>query len=167
MPVTLFYSWQSDLSPDVTRDFIRDALVIAIGIVNRDLAIEEALRITSDTQDEPGHPSIFATILTKIDQSAVFVPDVSIVAEISGEGRDKGKGVFNPNVAIEYGYALKALGPERMIPVMNTAFGGLRKLPFDMAHRRGPIRFNLLPGADAKNIEKEKNALGSRLIQIQ
>lgn len=163
MPETIFYSWQSDLPSDVTRDFIRDALEVAVNEVNKDIAIEDALRtnelrVTSDTQDEPGHPQIFETILAKIDASTVFVPDVSIVAEITGDKPSSGKGLFNPNVAIEYGYALKALGHKRMVPVMNTAFGGLKKLPFDMTHRRGPIRFNLQPNPHPKLLKEKKRS---------
>jgi hypothetical protein len=37
----------------------------------------------------------------------------------------------NPNVLVELGYALKALGDERVIVVVNTAFGKEELLPFD------------------------------------
>jgi len=163
MATSLFYSWQSDLPSGVTREFIREALDAAADAVNSAIEIEDAIRVTSDTEDAPGHPPIFETILEKIDTSSVFVPDVSIVTEIEGHSSGESKGLFNPNVAIEYGYALKSLGQKRLIPVMNTAFGGLKKLPFDMAHRRGPIRFHLPENASDGAIEREKEGLIDKL----
>jgi hypothetical protein len=54
-----------------------------------------------------------------------------------------GKLVTNPNVMIEYGYALRAKSPSVMIPVMNTAYGPPKELPFDMGHLRFPLTYNL------------------------
>lgn len=172
MAKTIFYSWQSDRPEDVTRGFIREALDEAVKIVTQDIGVEDAIRVTSDTQDEPGHPPIFDTILNKIDEAVVFVPDVSIVGEIEGEKPSsrkeekarRRKWSFNQNVAIEYGYALKALGSRRIIPVMNTAFGGLRKLPFDMAHRRGPIRYELRADATPEQRAEKKEELVRGLV---
>jgi len=39
-------------------------------------------------------------------------------------------------VLIELGYALKSLGPRRVILVQNTAFGTPEELPFDLRHKR-------------------------------
>jgi hypothetical protein len=44
---------------------------------------------------------------------------------------------------LEYGYALHALGDAKLIGVFNEAYGSPQELPFDLAHRRWPIRFNL------------------------
>ena len=37
---------------------------------------------------------------------------------------------------LELGYALHALGPERIVMVLNSAFGNLDLLPFDLRMRR-------------------------------
>jgi len=51
----------------------------------------------------------------------------------------------NPNVLIEYGWALKEIGYSRIIPIMNTVFGepSAINLPFDMRHLRHPLTYHL------------------------
>jgi hypothetical protein len=63
-----------------------------------------------------------------------------------------GKLTPNPNVMLEYGYALRAKSHSVMIPVMNTAYGPPEKLPFDMAHLRHPLQYDL--PATATNFER-------------
>jgi hypothetical protein len=67
----------------------------------------------------------------------------------------------NPNVLIELGYALKALGHASIIMVMNTAFGPLENLPFDLRQKRA-VTYSLREGADRNQI---KRALRSGLRQ--
>jgi hypothetical protein len=69
--------------------------------------------------------------LQKVEQSQVFVCDVSIVNDISDA-----RPTPNPNVLIELGYALSALGEDRVLLVLNEAFGGPELLPFDLRMRR-------------------------------
>jgi hypothetical protein len=136
MSTSVFYSWQSDLPNNRNRGLIRKALDKAIRAINYDLDVEEAIRVDQDTQGVPGSPAITDTILRKIEQFSVFVPDVSFVC-----GTDDSRKCPNPNVMIEYGYALKVCGDERIISVFNTAFGDWEKLPFDMKHKRRPILY--------------------------
>lgn len=136
MPSNVFYSWQSDLANSVNRGLIRKALDDAILKINHDLDIDEPIRIDQDTQGVSGSPPIAETILKKIDECAVFIPDVSFVS-----GADETRQSPNPNVMIEYGYAVKSRGDERIVPVFNTAFGDWRELPFDMRHKRRPILY--------------------------
>jgi len=133
MPITIFYSWQTDHPNNLNRGLIRSALDDAVGKINADLAVEDAIRIDQDTQDTPGSPAITDTILRKIEECEVFVPDVTFVV-----GSDEDRPSPNPNVMIEYGYALKVCGDQRIIPIFNTAFGDWEKLPFDMRHKRRP-----------------------------
>jgi hypothetical protein len=95
--------------------------------------------------DVPGMPPIMETIFGKIDRAAVFLSDLTYVAERAGGARTP-----NPNVCIEHGYALKALSWRRVIAVMNTAMGhpDQHDLPFDVRHTRRPISFDLPEGAD-------------------
>lgn len=79
----------------------------------------------------PGAPDIVHSIFEKIELASVFVCDVSIISDPSAK-----RPTPNPNVLVEFGYALKALGQARVLLVMNTAYGEVKKLPFDLDHRR-------------------------------
>ncbi|HKC03393.1 MAG TPA: hypothetical protein VKC17_08825 [Sphingomicrobium sp.] len=151
---TVFWSWQSDLDPWVTRNVIRDALADAIDELQADL--EERVELTSDTKGVAGSPDIVATILEKIDACAVFVADVTPIA-ISHTG----KAVANPNVLIELGYAKKSLGLNRIVLLWNTAFEGTtpERLPFDMRTRRAPIGFQLAPRASKAELATVRESL--------
>lgn len=127
----IFYSWQSDHSNLTNRTFIQDALEKATKLLRNDDSLEVNPVIDRDTKDEPGSPDIVHSIFQKIEQSAVFVCDVTIINDES----DK-RPTPNPNVLIELGYALKALGQARVLLVMNTSYGEIKKLPFDLDHRR-------------------------------
>jgi hypothetical protein len=135
-PFTVFYAWQSDRPSAVCRNFIQTALEAAAEGVGARHGVE--IRIDSDTQGVPGTPAVSETILQKIDACDVFLADLSFVAETAA-----GKVSPNPNVLIEYGYALKAKGPRKVLLVMNTAFGAAEQLPFDLRHLRFPIRYDV------------------------
>src|SRR5580658_3386196 len=121
MTTTIFLSWQADTSKTVGRNFIERTLERVVGRIGDDITLEEAVRnveVDRDTKNVPGSPPIVETIFGKIDKAAVFVPDLTFVG-IRADGRP----TPNPNVLIEYGWALKSLGHGRIVPVMNTAFG--------------------------------------------
>jgi hypothetical protein len=91
--------------------------------------------VDRDTQGVPGVPPIVDTIFHKIDSATIFVPDLTFV----GKRIDR-RPTPNPNVLVEYGWALKSLRYTRIIPVMNVAFGEPtpETMPFDMRHLRHP-----------------------------
>lgn len=153
MPQTVFWSWQSDRPGNVSRHFLRDVVVRAIAAAADDLGLEERPEIDHDVQGTAGIVSIPETILEKIDAAAVFVADITPVAQTAD-----GKFVANPNVLIELGYAKKALGPERIILVWNGAWGGCtpEDLPFDLRHRRAPFLYTL--GPDQPRAERDRAA---------
>lgn len=127
----VFYSWQSDLPSSTNRGFIQDALEKAAAGITADESIAVEPVVDRDTQGVPGAPDIASTIFAKITAADVFVADVSITARPVA-----GRAAPNPNVLIELGYALKALGHERVILVFNRAFGTIEELPFDLRTRR-------------------------------
>lgn len=127
----IFYSWQSDRQNSTNRTFIQDALEKAVKIIRADDSIEINPVVDRDTKDEPGSPDIVHSIFQKIEQSAIFVCDVTIINDESAN-----RPTPNPNVLVELGYAMKALGQGRVLLVMNTAYGEIKKLPFDLDHRR-------------------------------
>lgn len=146
----IFYSWQSDLPNATNRGFILTALEGACEEIAKDLAVDERPEVDRDTQGVPGAPDIASTIFKKIDSADAFVADISIVVGTAGE-----RPCPNPNVLIELGYAIKALGWERIILVMNTAYGGPELLPFDLRTKRvTPYRSE--PEATDRATERKK-----------
>lgn len=138
--IIVFYAWQSDRPTKVNRSFIRRALDEAAKRITGDASIGVDVLIDADTEGVVGTPPVTETILGKIAAADVFVPDLSFVAET-----DAGKLIPNPNVMIEYGYALHALTFKAMMPVMNTHFGPPESLPFDMGHVRHPTQYDAPP----------------------
>ncbi|MCI0535696.1 MAG: nucleotide-binding protein [Acidobacteria bacterium] len=127
MPETVFYSWQSDLPNKTNRSLIESALTRALQSIVDDVHLQAAPRLDQDTRGVPGSPDIASTILSKIDAASAFVGDVSLVTESEADRPSP-----NPNVLIELGYALKALGPSRVVIVFNERFGKVEDLPFDL-----------------------------------
>jgi hypothetical protein len=166
MPHTLFFSWQSDTPPDVGSELIEEALRSAITALAEDAKIEKAIRdeglmLDRDTQGVPGVPPIVDTIFDKIDHATIFVPDLTFVGN-----RIDGRPTPNPNVLVEYGWALKALGHTRIVPVMNVAFGEPTPatMPFDMRHLRNPkCTYNLPAGASDEQRRDELGRLAHSL----
>lgn len=163
MTHTIFFSWQADRPTKAGRNLIERALEVAISRISQDAAVEEAVReltVDRDTKGVPGSPPIFDTILRKIDQAAVFVPDLTFVAQ-----RHNGRPSPNPNVLLEYGWALKALGHSRIIPVMNVAYGKptSENMPFDLAHLRYPITYDCPENASDDARKAARIALAKEL----
>lgn len=130
MPQLIFYSWQSDLPNNCNRGLIQEALAKAIEDVKADAECSLEPAMDRDTDGVPGSPDISATIFAKIDSAAMFVADVSIIDP------EAHRPTPNPNVLIELGYAVKALGWDRVVMVMNTERGTPERLPFDLRARR-------------------------------
>jgi hypothetical protein len=157
---TVFFSWQSDRSKKEGRYLIETALETAVKRISQDANIEEAVResitVDRDTRGVPGSPRIFETILAKIDQASVFVADLTFCGT-----RCDNRPTPNPNVLIEYGWALKSLTEARVITVMNRAHGEARpeSMPFDLLARRFPIDYNLPDGAS----DAERRAVRTKL----
>jgi len=134
---TVFYIWQSDLDKKGNRFLIRDSLSDALDELNK--SSNEPLSLDHDTKDVSGTPPITETILRKIETCSVVVADLSIVGKSFGDD----KSLPNPNVMFELGYAAAKIGWERVVCIMNSAYGEPEALPFDLRGRRWPIRYNL------------------------
>ncbi|SFN99807.1 hypothetical protein SAMN05443579_101214 [Variovorax sp. PDC80] len=154
----IFWSWQSDYSPKTCRHFIRGALVEAITQVANEIGVDDADRpeIDHDTKGERGMADIAATILNKIADAAVFVADLTPIAQ-----SPDGKWLPNPNVMIELGWAMHRPGWERVIGILNMASGAkVEDLPFDIRQRR-VVTFVLSEGAD----KPTRAAVRSKLVK--
>lgn len=153
----VFYSWQTDAKPN--RGFIRGVLQKVVAQLAGDSSVDEPQRdivIDQDTQGLPGSPPVADAILEKIRTADVFVADLTFIG-----GPNDTRKTPNPNVMLEYGYALHALGDARIIAVFNEAYGDPKDLPFDLAHRRWPIRFNLPEGNTTDRNEASKFLVAS------
>jgi len=158
--MNVFWSWQDDLSAKHNRFFVRDALLRAIDAAGQSLGLDEAERpkLDHDTKGEPGMVEIASTIFRKISEAAVFVADVTPIAQ-----SDSRKAIPNPNVLIELGWAMNVPGPDRIIPVLNTSYGfSPEDLPFDLRHRR-ILRYELSEDADRATTEDVKKRLVEEL----
>ncbi|EJG0990046.1 hypothetical protein C4G66_RS24495 [Vibrio parahaemolyticus] len=153
----VFYSWQSDTEAKFNRHFQLDCLKAAVKQINRELELDEPIREDHDTKGVTGSPDIASTILDKIESCEVFLADITFVCQ-----SENSRALSNPNVLIELGYAMHALGSGRIINIMNTAFGEPEgKIPFDLAHKRWPITYNLSP----ENIS-EKSQIKRELVSV-
>ncbi len=149
----VFYSWQSDSPAKSNRYFIRSCLSEALKSISNESELEEAIRLESDTTGLPGTPDIASSIFERIASASVFVADVTLCCGSAGSRMSP-----NPNVLIEVGYAFRAIGDAKVLLVMNEEHGGTKQLPFDLAHKRWPIRYNLgdssPPGATSTGNQK-------------
>ncbi len=162
MSHTVFYSWQSDRSTKEGRNLIERALAIAVKRIAGDMELDPSLReelvLDKDTQGIPGSPPIFQTILAKIDAASIFVADLTFCGS-----RHDSRPTPNPNVLIEYGYALKSLGHHRMLAVMNSAHGSPSResMPFNLADLRFPITYALPDDAPEELRKNAKDKLAN------
>jgi hypothetical protein len=157
--LTVFYSWQSDTPSKANRNFIEKALREALKRLHSDATVEPALREASleldkDTQGVAGSPPITETILAKIAGCTVFVADLTFVGQsLEAMTRASGKPRLfpNPNVLIEYGYALKCHTHGALVGILNSAYGqpDAANLPFNLRHLRRPITYHLAESSDA------------------
>jgi hypothetical protein len=156
----IFWSWQSDTPGKTGRHLIRESLRAAIDALKKSDSVEEpieresknGLHLDHDRAGVSGSPDLARLIFEKIEASTVFVADVTPVSVVQSGESDGGSAVrkrnMNPNVAIELGYALKAVSDRNVLMVLNTHYGDRSYLPFDLAHKAGPIQFELAPDAN-------------------
>ena len=139
MKHVIFYSWQSDLATASNHTLIEDALENVINIMKKEDIVSIEPVLDRDTAGVAGSPDISKTIFDKIGGASAFIADVSIINAGSPH-----RPVPNPNVLVELGYALRALGDNRVILILNDFFGGPEELPFDLRTRRA-IRYSSDP----------------------
>lgn len=161
---TIFYSWQSDSPNRTNRGFIGDCLRRAVEALHAANVITEGLDIDRDTLNEQGSPDIAATILQKIETCDVFLADVTIV---NTDAPEQYRRMPNPNVLVELGFAAHARSWDRILCVVNSAFGSEQDLPFDIRHRR-LISYELPADADSKDQARKQlvGVLTSRIGEI-
>ena len=161
MDFTIFYAWQSDRPQNTHRYLIRDAAKEAVKRIGRDADVEDSPRLDHDTKDVPGTPEIAGTIFRKIQESGAFIADLTFIGATDLHEGDK-KLLPNPNVLLELGYAARSIGWDRIICVMNTAYGPVEEQIFDIRQRRWPICYRL-EGENPEDIQKAREHLSGQL----
>jgi len=142
--IKIFYSWQSSLPNSTNRGFIKSCIEKTLKEINNDISLESRVSIDSDTINVPGSPDIINTILNKIDNSDIFIADVSIIDN----------NVPNANVMLELGYALKSLETSKVLMLFNDAYGSTKNLPFDLGFKR-QIIYNVSENDEKAEKRKE------------
>ncbi|MBD5117440.1 MAG: nucleotide-binding protein [Ruminococcaceae bacterium] len=126
---TIFYSWQTDLDSKDHKNYIEKCLKAALKKLKTDTMIY--MDYDRDTMGLNGSPDITSTLFDKIEKSALFVCDVSIINSSS-----QGRKTPNPNVLLELGYAAKKLGWDKVICLFDSNTGKIEDLPFDIRQKR-------------------------------
>jgi len=164
----VFYSWQSDLPNRTNRSFIQTALEKVADAIRVDDTVNVEPIVDRDTLGVAGSPDIGKTIFEKIERADVFVADITLI-NISEEGNRR---TPNPNVLLELGYALHALGTSRVILIFNKAYGDIEDLPFDLRMRR-VMTYNMPELAEERSTERRileaklDDAIRTALANIQ
>lgn len=140
MVKSIFFAWQLDREADDNKSFIWDSIKSACAELQNEMSPELSPRPERDTEGVSGSPDIVQTIFRKIDECSIFVADVTFIAET-----DSNKYIPNPNVLLELGYAVRTIGWERTVLVLNSAFGKADNLPFNMSQHRWPIEYRVTP----------------------
>lgn len=167
MECKIFYSWQSDLPSQTNEQFIEAVLKNVVQRLKDDSSLDVNPILDRDIANVPGSPDVVATILAKIEQSDIFVGDVSIINKKQSGNSAAAKKIrltSNPNVLVEFGYALKALGPDRIVLVNNLAFGKHEELPFDFRHKH-VLGYNLTSNSFGEQNEEQRQSLEKQLDQ--
>ncbi|WP_135355109.1 hypothetical protein [Leptospira ryugenii] len=138
MSKTVFFAWQLDTNPDGNKNFIWNSLNESCKNLQESSVPELSPRPERDTLGISGTPNIVQTIFKKIDSCSFFIADVTFISKTQNE-----KYIVNPNVMLELGYAIKTIGWERTILVLNNAYGTAENLPFDIIQHRWPIEYRI------------------------
>lgn len=177
--VKIFWSWQLDTPEKVNKSFVRNAIMEVItelkGIDDLLESTRQEIHFDSDRKGVLGSPDLANTIFLKISSASIFIADVTFVAEriitdnstLDGENTAKiTKKYINSNVAIELGYALRALTDRNILMIMNTFYGNRDFLPFDVKHKAGPITYCLSDTATKTERKKQFAILKEKLLSF-
>ena len=128
--IKIFYSWQSDYK----KKKIKEVFDSSIEKVKNHFKNKYDIIICQDSRSESGMVDISSTIFNEINNSDLFVGDLSIVSFY--ENAETTKFLPNVNVVYELGYATSRLGQERVLCFFDSESGDMNKLPFDLRNKR-------------------------------
>jgi hypothetical protein len=149
MDFSVFYAWQNDTAPGFNRYLIRDSLVTALKSGRINALIDDSPRLDAEARNPMGAAAdTVTTVFDRIKNCGVFVADLTFVGATPVQAKGQRKLLSNPNVLMELGYAASILGWERIIVVVNEAYGNVEQLTFELKSRRPPIRYAI--GAETR-----------------
>ena len=150
---TIFYAWQAQRPDKCNRYLIEEALERTFRELADDDQTPVQFTLDQDARGALGSPEISTTILRKIENCNIFVADVTPVGTLIN-----GRPTPNPNVLFELGSAWHTIGENRIILVLNDAFGAPEDLPFDIS-KRALVRYRL---DDPARVADARNNLAAR-----
>jgi hypothetical protein len=177
MKIKIFYSWQATTNTKYNKNFISDCIKAALNIINQIPDFKGVkIEFTDAVRSESGQVAIADTIIEKIiSNSDIFISDLTIVNFDFPDSipddykeiiRKSQKPTPNPNVMIEYGAALKSLGKNAIISILNVYYSGSPKdkdnaeiIPFDLRHDRFPTEYNY-----SSQNESQKSEIKKKLV---
>ena len=127
--IRIFYSWQNTTDKKTNRSFLKTCLNKSLKNLKR-VYPQIEIKLDEATRNTKGAVDIAQTIFSKIDESDIFIADVS---EVYSEDQIH---FSNSNVLIELGYAAATIGWGNILMIFNTNYGNINDLPFDINHRR-------------------------------
>lgn len=155
MKITIFYSWQTSTETKYNKNFINTCIEKAIQKVKKKPEFQAIdFNLLEGVRNEPGSPPVASKIIDeRIPNCDIFIADLSVVSQIPKLIINllnwfgyKIRPAQNNNVINEHGVAYNALGFEKIIGVLNEAYGSPNDNPenisFDLRHLRFPIKFN-------------------------
>jgi hypothetical protein len=127
----IFYSWQSYVGGHANRSYIRQKINKYIDS-KKDIY---EITVDEDSRAVPGASDIPDNILKKIAICDIFICDITPVTRINTPD-DNIRDIPNPNVMFELGFAVRHIGWDRIILVLNTNYGSNDYVPFDISKHK-------------------------------
>ncbi len=143
--ITIFFSWQ--LTIPKIREYLNEWLPSVINELQKAYP-EKDIILDKDTDRCFGSPDIHDVVFRKINNCSIFIADVSLTYDLQDW-----KKLPNPNVMLELGFAIRAVGWDRIILLLDKATGKPEQLPFDIRSHEV-----LLFSKERKENQKETNA---------
>lgn len=155
MKLKIFYSWQTETDTTYNKNFILRCIDKAVKNLNRKPEFKDVEFIVQEgVKGEPGSPGVASKISDeRIPNCDIFIADLSVVNQIGRFAKwiqkHVDKKIFRPaqnnNVINEYGIATNAIGVQKIIGVLNNAYGSPNEnpnnIPFDIRHLRFPVSY--------------------------
>jgi len=164
MDITVFYAWQDDRPGKYSRYLIRDAAKDACRRISEHPANDYTVALDEATLGVPGMCDIPNTILEKIQACHVFLADLTFVGRTDAVDEGDVQLISNPNVLFEFGYAVHAKGFDRILGVMNVAYGEPERQMFDVK-RRWAVTYSLAENSGSSELQPARKQLSKEIEQ--
>lgn len=159
---TVFFIRQMDRADDSRDTLITSALTRAVSLFNAE-SERYHLELDRSTLDKPGSQLISSAVLNGIGHSDVIVADLTNVASTEPRPNHPPKSP-NADLALAIGYALHAVGSQRLIPVVNEFYDTLAEDFLDILPPCSPVSFTMGPGSSSEERGNVEQFLQDKLL---